>query len=78
MKVKVQRGGFCGECFWFLVPGSGFRPRLRRGLHFVPSSGFRVPGLNAFFNAAALKKGFINTSANQHIKHNLSAAAESV
>jgi hypothetical protein len=21
MKVKVQRGGFCGECFWFLVFG---------------------------------------------------------
>jgi hypothetical protein len=34
--------------------------------------------LNAFFNAAALKKGFINTSAHQHIKHNLSAVAESV
>jgi len=37
----------------------------------------RIP-LNAFINAAALMKGFINTSANQHIKHNLSAPAESV
>jgi hypothetical protein len=42
MKVKVQRGGFCGECFWFLVPGFGF---WVSGFGFrVSGSGFRVSG----------------------------------
>jgi hypothetical protein len=63
MKAKVQRVVFRGDCFWFLVFGFWF---LVFGFWFL-----RIP-LNAFFNATALKKGFLI------LEQNLSAAAESV